>query len=78
MEEDSYKLYLADKYSIQKNEVFEQFVCKGKMFRTLDDALEHGHELELSAIREEEEVARRRLQPPKEAAKEVVVASEID
>ena len=43
--DDGYKLYLAEKYSIQRNDVFEKFVCADKMFPTLADALTHADPL---------------------------------
>ena len=38
---DSYKLFLAEKYSIEKNDLFGKFVVADKMFSTLDAALDH-------------------------------------
>ena len=43
---DAYKLYLAKKYSIERNDVFEKFVCDEKLFSTLDEALIHADSLE--------------------------------
>ena len=44
--DDGYKLYLAEKYSIQRNDVFEKFVCEDTMFPTLAEALTHADSLE--------------------------------
>ena len=46
---DAYKLYLAKKYSIERNDVFEKFVCDEKLFSTLDEALIHANSLEKHA-----------------------------
>ena len=43
---DAYKLYLAKKYSIERNDVFEKFVCNERLFSTLDEALIHADSLE--------------------------------
>jgi hypothetical protein len=37
----------SQKYSIQKNEVFEKFVCAGNMFDTLEAALAYAHTAEV-------------------------------
>lgn len=47
LSDDSYKLHLSEKYSIQKNEVFEKFVCAGNMFDTLEAALAYAHAAEV-------------------------------
>ena len=57
--DDSYKLFLSDKYSIERNEVFDKFVCAGSMFETLEEALKHADELESAKLNEpdvEEEI----------------------
>ncbi len=46
LNDDSYKLHLAEKYSIKRNDLFEKFVCDDKMFDRLDIALAHAHRLE--------------------------------
>lgn len=45
---DPYRLWLAEKYSIERNEVFDRFVVEGQTFSSLDEALEHAHETEQS------------------------------
>ncbi len=50
---DSYKLFLAEKYAIKKNEVFDKFVTQEKLFNSIDDALDFSHSEE---IRREKEV----------------------
>ena len=36
---DSYKIWLGKTYSISKNDLFEKYECRGKLFDTLDEAL---------------------------------------
>ena len=36
---DSYRLYLGKKYDIQRNDLFQQFECKEKLFETLDEVM---------------------------------------
>lgn len=53
---DSYRLYLGKKYDIQRNDLFQQFECREKLFESLDVALAFADELE----REEREKRRNR------------------
>ena len=43
---DSYKLWLGKTYSISKNDLFEKYECRGRLFDTLDEALTFADELE--------------------------------
>lgn len=43
---DSYRLYLGKKYDIQRNDLFQQFECKEKLFETLDEVMVFADELE--------------------------------
>ena len=43
---DAYRLYLAKRYSIERNDVFEKFTCDEKLFLTLDEALIYADSLE--------------------------------
>ena len=43
---DAYKLYLGKKYEIQRNDLFQKFECKEKLFESLDEALAFANELE--------------------------------
>ena len=43
---DSYRLYLGKKYDIQRNDLFQQFECKEKLFESLDAAIAFADELE--------------------------------
>ena len=43
---DSYRLYLGKKYDIQRNDLFQQFECKEKLFESLDEAMVFADELE--------------------------------
>lgn len=43
---DSYRLYLGNKYDIQRNDLFQKFECKEKLFESLDTALAFADELE--------------------------------
>ena len=53
LNDDAYKLFLSKKYDIQKNDVFGKFVCREKMFTSIEEALAYAHQLEqeLTAIR---------------------------
>lgn len=39
LDNDSYRLWLASGFDIQRNDVFNKFTCKGQLFDTLDEAL---------------------------------------
>lgn len=43
---DPYRLYLGKKYKIQRNDLFQQFECRDKLFESLDTALAFADELE--------------------------------
>jgi hypothetical protein len=47
---DSYKLYLGKKYEIQRNDLFQKFECREKLFESLEDALEFADELDKDEI----------------------------
>lgn len=47
---DSYRLWLAEKYAIERNEIFDRFVFDQQTFITLDDALGAAHALEIQAL----------------------------
>lgn len=51
---DSYRLWLAEKYAISRNDIFDRFVFDQNTFVTLDDALDAAHALEIEALRETE------------------------
>ena len=46
LDSDSYILYLGKKYDIQRNDLFQQFECKEKLFESLDEAMVFADELE--------------------------------
>lgn len=64
---DTYRLWLAAKYDIKKNEVFDSFICDDQIFKALEDALKHAHdkeedllaEIEAKLIAKKEEEIRR-------------------
>lgn len=43
---DAYKLYLVEKYGIEKNTVLDQLICQKSLFANVADALLFAHELE--------------------------------
>jgi hypothetical protein len=47
---DPYRLWLADRYEIQRNELFDRFVIKDQTFDTLDAALACAYDLEAARI----------------------------
>jgi formylglycine-generating enzyme required for sulfatase activity len=47
---EPYKLWLVTRYAITRNDVLSCFVCDGRMFATVDDALAHAHTLELQEV----------------------------
>ena len=51
---DSYRLYLGKKYDIQRNDLFQQFECKEKLFESLDEAMVFADELEREERGEQE------------------------
>lgn len=44
---DQYRLWLAAKYNISRNELFERYVLNGEMFETLEEALTVAHSKDL-------------------------------
>ncbi len=54
---DSYKLFLVEKYKISKNDPLNKYVCNDKLFPSVDEALEHAaasEELQQKEITERE------------------------
>ena len=49
--DDAYKLYLAEKYCIKRNDAFEKFVCDNTMFDSMDIALAHASRLEDESLK---------------------------
>jgi len=47
---DAYKLFLSKKYEIQKNDVFDKFVCQEKMYPTIDEDMKYAHDLEQESV----------------------------
>lgn len=47
LSDDSYKLYLTDKYKITRNDVFQKYVYDKKMYDDLTDLLKLLHEIEV-------------------------------
>jgi hypothetical protein len=43
---DAYRLWLADRYKIQRNDVFDRFVAGNRTFETLDAALAYCYDVE--------------------------------
>lgn len=43
---DAYRLWLAEKYAIQRNELFDRFVLRDQMYSSLDTALAAAHNLD--------------------------------
>ena len=50
LKSDPYRLWLADRYEIQRNELFDRFVMKDQTFDTLDAALSYAYDLEAARI----------------------------
>ena len=50
LDNDAYKLFLSKKYNIQKNDVFDKFVCQEKMYPTIAEALIYAHDIEQQAV----------------------------
>ena len=46
LNQDSYKLYLVNKYGIEKNSVLDQLTCREKIFPGVEEALIFAHQLE--------------------------------
>lgn len=44
LSDDAYKIWLGKTYDISKNELFEKYECDGRLFETLDEALQHADE----------------------------------
>ena len=47
LQNDSYIIYLTKKYCIEKSDVLGQYICKDKLFPTLDDVLRFANESEI-------------------------------
>lgn len=61
LELDEYRLWLADRYAVSRNDLFDRFVCQGKTFETLDEALRHADSLEAEPKVEDLESIEQRL-----------------
>lgn len=55
LQQDSYRLWLAEKYSVKRNEVFDRFVIQHQTYPSLDEALAAAHANEVQAVREADE-----------------------
>jgi len=49
LENDAYKIWLVKNYQIEKNEALESFICDGRLFTSIDEAIRHAHDMEQSA-----------------------------
>ncbi|MEY5007079.1 MAG: hypothetical protein RL764_395 [Pseudomonadota bacterium] len=47
---DQYRLWLAKKYQISRNDLFDQYVLNKKLYKTLDDALTAAHLIEAQSL----------------------------
>jgi len=67
---DAYKLYLLDAYEIKKNDLLNKFVCKEKIFDTLDDAILFADDAEIKSrkVKIDIEVERIRVLEKREIA----------
>lgn len=52
---DAYRLWLAEKYGIERNAVFDRFVMDQQAFDTLDQALAEAHSQELQILAQEKQ-----------------------
>ncbi len=50
LEDDGYKLYLAEKYKISRNDLFQKYVCEQKFYDSLDELIKLLDERERIAI----------------------------
>ena len=46
LQSDAYRLYLVNKYNVERNAVLNQLVCRNKVFASLEEALSYAHSLE--------------------------------
>ncbi len=46
LNEDSYKIWLGEKYQVTRNDLFAKFECNEKLFDELEDALDYADGLE--------------------------------
>ena len=51
LSDDAYKIWLVKTYDISKNELFEKYECDGRLFETLDEALQHADKNHRAAIK---------------------------
>jgi membrane-associated protease RseP (regulator of RpoE activity) len=47
LSDPEYKLWLVSEYNIQRNDVLGEFLCRGKLFPTIDDALSFAHSVDV-------------------------------
>lgn len=73
---DSYRLWLSNKYGIERNDVFDRFVMGEKTFENLDDALQSAHESEQQklALAEEARAAKEASAAELQAENEAIAA----
>jgi phage shock protein PspC (stress-responsive transcriptional regulator) len=50
LSDDGYKIWLQQHFNVTRSEVFDGYVCGDKVFPTLNDALQHAHELHETAL----------------------------
>ena len=64
--EDSYKIWLGEKYQVTRNDLFAKFECNEKLFDELEDALRYADGLEEKEREQELEKAERLLRSQEE------------
>jgi hypothetical protein len=76
---DAYRLWLAKRYGVERNEVFDRFVMQGRTFDTLNAALAvaHEQELETDRIALESEQQRAAIAAQRKAEQEAYEAEEL-
>ena len=78
---DSYQLWLADKYNIRRNDVFQKFEVERRLFPNLEEALEYAHsrqiEDDLKKAEENYRISEERKIKKKKIEKSIIVKKEI-
>jgi hypothetical protein len=79
LDSDAYRLWLASKYNVERNEIFDKFVVGESLFGDLNGALEHAHGLEVRELAEiAEQAEQKRKNEEAEAEAERIAQEKIE
>jgi hypothetical protein len=77
LENDKYKIYLVEKYSIGKHEILGQYLVGEKLYDTIQSALDAAHDSESDEMLREHEVREEKKRKFWPAAKKIIEAAKM-